>query len=181
MHNIFFTADTHFRHANLLKYMPNRPGKTIEEHDEILIERWNEVVKPGDSVYHLGDFLFGSGRRCTDNVDRYLKRLNGQVHLILGNHDGKAVRRCNWASISDIKCIKINKQRLVLCHYSMVVWRKSHYGAWQLFGHSHGNLEDCPHRLSTDVGVDSWGYRPVTLDQIRPIMAKKERRSVDHH
>ena len=181
MNNIFFTSDTHFRHAKILEYEPGRPGETIREHDEILIERWNEVVKPGDSVYHLGDFLFGSGRRCTDYVQNYLKRLNGQVHLIIGNHDGKAVRKGNWASVSDIKSIQVEGQRLVLCHYSMVVWRKSHWGAWQLYGHSHGNLEENPNRLSTDVGVDCWDYWPVSLEQIRPIMDAKERVSVDHH
>ena len=49
----FFTSDTHFGHANVIKF-DNRPFANIEEHDEELVRRWNAVVKPGDVVCHLG-------------------------------------------------------------------------------------------------------------------------------
>lgn len=39
-----------------------------------------------------------------------------------------------------------------------------------LFGHSHGNLPGTA--TSTDVGVDCFEYRPVTLDEIRVRLAE---------
>ena len=52
--DIWIISDTHFQHENILKFEPTRPGSTIQEHDEALIDNWNSVVKPGDKVYHLG-------------------------------------------------------------------------------------------------------------------------------
>lgn len=84
MINTFFIADTHFRHNKILEYeKENRPFSSIEEHDEELIKRWNEVVKPNDNIYHLGDFALGGGASVI-NIGR---RLNGKKRLIMGNHD----------------------------------------------------------------------------------------------
>lgn len=40
---LFFTADTHFGHANILK-LCGRPFETIEEMNETMIGKWNERV-----------------------------------------------------------------------------------------------------------------------------------------
>jgi calcineurin-like phosphoesterase family protein len=81
--NIFFIGDTHFGHKNILKFEPeHRPFKDIKEHDEILIQRWNSVVKSEDDVYHLGDVWLGGS-----DILKNLNRLNGKKRLILGNHD----------------------------------------------------------------------------------------------
>ncbi len=49
MSNKFYISDWHYGHANVLAF-DNRPFKTIEEMDNALVERWNAVVKPGDTV-----------------------------------------------------------------------------------------------------------------------------------
>lgn len=58
---IFFTADTHFGHANILK-LCGRPFDTIEEMNEKMIGNWNDRVKGTDTVYIVGDMFF----RCSD-------------------------------------------------------------------------------------------------------------------
>lgn len=83
MNNTWFTADTHFGHANILGFEPNqRPFNTVEEMNEVLIEKWNSVVREKDTVYHLGDVAFGK------HSLPLIKRLNGKKRLCLGNHDG---------------------------------------------------------------------------------------------
>ena len=80
--DIWFIGDTHWGHANILKYEADyRPFKHIHEHDEALIENWNSVVKDEDTIFHLGDFCFGR-----KNI-HIAKRLNGKKRLIMGNHD----------------------------------------------------------------------------------------------
>lgn len=82
MSNIWFISDTHFGHKNILEYEKEaRPFKTVEEMNETIIERWNNVVRDEDTVYHLGDFCFSKG-----NI-RLAGRLNGKKRLIMGNHD----------------------------------------------------------------------------------------------
>jgi calcineurin-like phosphoesterase family protein len=79
---VFFTSDTHFGHTNILKYC-DRPFSSTEEMDEEIIRCWNSVVKPDNIVFHLGDFAFGTIAQW----ETYRNRLNGHIHLILGNHD----------------------------------------------------------------------------------------------
>lgn len=82
MINTWFTSDTHFGHKNILEYeKEHRPFASLEEMHEVMIERWNYVVKPKDKVYHLGDFAFGR-----KNIS-IAGKLNGRKILILGNHD----------------------------------------------------------------------------------------------
>lgn len=80
----FFIGDTHFGHKNIINFesvRPFRPFTSIEEHDEELVRRWNSVVRKGDTVWHLGDFAFGSKHIAIAG------RLNGIKKLVLGNHD----------------------------------------------------------------------------------------------
>lgn len=178
---LWFTSDTHFGHANIIRYC-NRPFASVGQMDEELIRRWNARVQPGDSVWHLGDFSMGAA----DTVQRYRSRLNGTVHLVWGNHDKRREEvAALFASVNDLAEITVSTRgenhHVVLCHYAMRVWPKSHHGAWQLYGHSHGTLPDDPHALGLDVGVDSWDYAPVSVAEIAARMAKKEWRPVDHH
>ena len=86
--DVWFTSDTHFYHENILRYC-NRPFRGIAEMNETLVRNWNEVVPPDGVVFHLGDFAFGSPSQWND----ILSRLNGQIYLILGNHDMKQIRQ----------------------------------------------------------------------------------------
>lgn len=164
---IYFTADSHFGHANILRYC-HRPFSTIDEMDETIIANWNFIVNSGDTVYHLGDFAFR-------NPLQYRKRLKGNIVLIRGNHDFKRIKgKCNidlFESIHDLLEIRINDQPIVLCHYAMRVWSKSHFNSWQLYGHSHNTLDE--YGKTYDVGVDGNNFTPVSISQLYKIMEKK--------
>jgi calcineurin-like phosphoesterase family protein len=170
MKEIFFASDTHFGHANIIKYS-NRPFANTKEMDEALITNWNSRVKPTDDIYHLGDFCFGS----TAYADYILKQLNGNKFFIFGNHD-KAIRdeaAANFKWLRHYYELKEDKQTIVLCHYAMRVWNKSHHGSYMLYGHSHGKLEATPWGKSMDVGVDCHNYFPISLEEVTAIMDKR--------
>ena len=80
---VFFTADTHFCHARLIAI---RGFETVEEHDVALVNNWNRVVQPQDTVIHLGDFLLGAGDRSKEVCINLFNRLNGHIVLLWGNH-----------------------------------------------------------------------------------------------
>jgi calcineurin-like phosphoesterase family protein len=165
MRQIWFTSDTHFGHANIIKYC-NRPYENVQEMDETLISNWNKVVKEDDIVYHLGDFCLGS-------VEHYLVRLKGHITILKGDHDRQ------WVGLHRDSILRIeppelideygNDRMIVLCHYAMRSWYKSHYASWHLFGHHHGKLP--PYGLSFDVGVDAWNYYPASLYYVAEKMA----------
>jgi calcineurin-like phosphoesterase family protein len=171
-----FTSDTHFSHANIIRYC-NRPFTDADHMDTVMVDRWNEVVKQGDTVWHLGDFSM----RNSEIATRIRQRLNGKINLIWGNHDSNQVRNLPiWASSQPYAEINLDGSKLVLLHYAMKVWNRSHHGAIHLYGHSHNMLP--ADSGSCDVGVDAWDFRPVTLAQIKARLAKAPPRViVDHH
>lgn len=158
----WFTADLHLGHANILRHC-QRPFTNVEEMDENLIELWNVCVRPKDTIYVAGDLIW-QGARLVD----YLGRLNGTIHLILGNHDERFARiygaHARISSVSHLKEIRIAGHHVVLCHYPLRSWRGSNRGAWQLHGHCHGTMEPLPNQL--DVGVDGWEYRPIEEEEV---------------
>lgn len=175
---IWFTSDTHYGHANIMKYS-NRPFSSVKEMDESMIARWNSRVAPGDTVYHLGDFAFAKRR---ETVEAILQRLQGNKFLILGNHDKDSVRKAQgFVQITPHKEIKVGDQKIVLNHYAMKVWNRSHHGAWQLYGHSHGTLPNDPGKMHFDVGVDCWNYCPISFEQVAEEMKNHTFVPVDHH
>lgn len=160
MTDTWFTADTHFGHANIIKYC-NRPFASAREMDEALIERWNSRVQPNDTVWHLGDFGFYKTR---DELKSVFDRLNGNKYLITGNHDRDRTKSLFWEQVVPLQELQFGSTTLVLCHYGMRVWNKSHHGALHFYGHNHGTLHG--DSQSTDVGVDCWDYYPVNLEMV---------------
>jgi len=157
--NYFFTADEHYGHKNIIKYC-NRPFADVNKMDEFIISNHNEVVKDSDLVIHAGDFTLTNKHIAGE----YIKRLNGKHIFVKGSHD-KWSQNLPW-----IYNITIEKQLIIVCHYAMRRWPRSHYGAWHVYGHSHGKL--LPYGLSWDVGVDNNNFCPVSYDQLKEIMNK---------
>ncbi len=156
---VFFTSDTHFGHGNIIGFC-NRPFGNTEEMDRAMIDGWNVSVRPEDTVWHLGDFTL---YHDPEKIDNLLHALNGTKHLIRGNHDN-AKGVTGWASIQDMANIHCEGQRLFLFHYPMREWPGKWQGAMHLYGHVHGNLE--PLAGSMDVGVDTWGGKPVSIEEL---------------
>ncbi len=163
MRKIHFTADTHFGHILALTHRM-RPFASLNEMDELLITRWNERVTPDDEVYHLGDV----GHEHHSNLAGILGRLNGQIHLILGNNDPRAMMEATsrFVSIAEMREIAVGGQRIFLCHYPLREWPNAWRGAWHLYGHVHGKFDRQPLGLSLDVGVDSHDFGPIGMDTV---------------
>lgn len=234
MPNIWFTSDTHYHHKNMVSGTSDwedrskcRKFETIETHDDQLVQAINTVVKPEDTLYHLGDWSFGGIER----VWEFRKRLNCMnIHLILGNHDHhieKNRKLVTWpqeaemlellkveyqktpkmiefnlqdlfSSVQHYREVTIEGKHIILCHYAMRVWNKSHKGSWMLYGHSHGTLEQMRPQIANptwlgdmyytknyrtmDVGADTNYLMPYSFGQLKEIMADKDvLLEVDHH
>jgi len=131
--------------------------------NETIIYNWNNTVTLDDTIYCLGDFGFGP----VNNLLPLFNRLNGKKILIRGNHDKKDVIKLPWDSIHDILEVKYQNITYNLCHYPdyhMRTCSKSSYDTRYLFGHCHGALT--PHNCSCDVGMDCWGFTPVSILQL---------------
>lgn len=183
---IFFTSDLHFGHKAIIGYC-NRPFADVDAMDAAMISRWNDAVTDNDDVYVVGDVSFHKPERTVE----ILRQLRGRIYLVAGNHDdkhlrhhGDCARRFTWIKDFyelDVKDPDASKgtRKVVLCHYALRVWNKSHWGSWHLYGHSHGTLPDDPYSLSFDVGVDCWSYTPVSYAQVKARMAEKKWKPID--
>ena len=199
LNKLWFTSDTHFGHKNILKYCYNSrkvsfvdgrespvniftengadPKQYLEEHNEFLINRWNESIEPGDTVYHLGDFSYLKEEECI----KLIERLNGNIHLIEGNHDkamsSKVRAKFQWVKqMYELRVFDPEMdvyQYIIMCHFPFESWDKKYHGSWHCHGHSHGLLPSANNQARLDVGVDCNDLRPFSYEQIKEIMTTK--------
>jgi len=166
---MYFTADTHFGHENIIK-LCNRPFKTIEEMNEALIKNWNSKVCGADTVYIIGDMFF----RCKDATP-ILNRLKGKKHLIIGNHDSSWMDTVDlekyFVEVSDFKIITNSQHAITLCHYPLLTW-KHEKRSYMVHGHLHADTTDdffpllCRREKLLNAGVDVNGFAPVTFEEL---------------
>ena len=155
----WFTADEHYGHKNIIKYC-DRPFKTDEEMDQTLIDNHNSVVGENDVVFHIGDFTL----RSRNFAQSIIRQLNGSHVFLEGSHD----RWLKQSHAEQIRTLTTDSYMIVMCHYCLRTWHCSHYGAYHVYGHSHGKLP--PIGKSWDIGVDNNHYLPVSLEQLVNIM-----------
>jgi len=167
---IWFTADFHLSHRNIIKYC-NRPFRDVEDMDNIIIKNMISKIKSGDTLYFLGDLTFK-----VDLARKFFESFkNVKIYFLIGNHDSTKVIKLAeeyCESVSHLKNIQINNQSITLCHYAMRVWNKSHFNSWQLYGHSHGTLT--PIGKQYDVGIDTNKFYPISFDELVDVMEQKQ-------
>ena len=135
----------------------------------VIIQRWNDIVNSKDEVYILGDVSFGKVGATVD----ILNRLNGIKTLIIGNHDTDLIKHqefidCFKGGMFDLLERKFNGKHYVMCHYPMLAWNKSHYGAINLFGHLHSSWRGNKNQIN--VGMDCHNLCPISIDDLPSLL-----------
>lgn len=161
MPELFFTADQHFWHDNILHYC-NRPFRNVNQMNEQLIELHNKVVKPNDTVWMLGDYTLAGGNHF-ESVQRLTRRLNGRKHFVLGNHDKFKPFTYVGMGFHTVHTVEhLEKLDIYLVHDPAVanvlrdkLWFSGH--VHKLFKHA---------RNVVNVGVDQWNFMPVHIDEL---------------
>ena len=167
---IYFTSDLHLGHNNIIK-LSDRPFRNIDEMNRALIQNWNAVVSPRDEIYILGDLSF---RKNAEDVNEWLKKLNGIKYLIKGNHDkyldSPDFEKQAFGWVKDYFVLPYNKIRFVLFHYPIHEWDGYFQETVHLHGHVHEKLIQGQHeqkeRRAINVGVDVSGFMPVSIDTV---------------
>jgi calcineurin-like phosphoesterase family protein/2'-5' RNA ligase len=159
--NVFLISDTHFDHTNIIRYC-NRPFKSTSEMNHVIISNWNKTIRKKDIVFFLGDLRFGRGSRETDY---WLKRLNGRIYFLNGNHETKS----RITKFYDKFIIKYRSRRFLLLHDPKNIPKD--WAGWTICGHHHNNYPiDFPFingktRL-INVGVELLNYTPLNIKKL---------------
>lgn len=134
-----YIADWHWGHANCI-YFDNRPFKDVEEMNAELIRRWNEAVRPCDTVYVLGDMFWVNMSTAIE----VLNQLNGTIILVKGNHDrcyDARLKKC-FAKVVDYLEVEDGEDHIVLSHYPIPCFKNHFYGWLHFYGHVHTSFEE---------------------------------------
>lgn len=192
---IWFTSDIHFGHQNILEYT-DRPFVNINEHDEAIIDRYNNKVQQGDVCYFLGDIFFGCS---TEKARDYLSRMRGTKILIKGNHDkNKDVwyYQVGFDVVLEQAQIRLGQKIVHLSHYPFEApWYKKIYywiksrkyrnfkskkyrnipddGKWLLCGHVHTSRKIIAKR-TLHIGLDAWDCYPISATEVLQTIDKEE-------
>ena len=186
---IWLTADIHYGHKNIIKYS-ERPFKNITEMNNTIVSNWNSVATCKDTVYILGDITLESIHTFREFIKRIVAK---EVFIIPGGHDKRWVKQFpddyfhkysgdydydKYVNIvSSLYEIRVAHETIVLCHYPMETWEKSHYGSLHFHGHAHCHLPLRKNRL--DVGVDCHNFFPVSLEQAKKLIQENNANFLD--
>jgi calcineurin-like phosphoesterase family protein len=168
MSNTFFTGDCHFSHKNIIRYC-NRPFPTVEEMNYKMKLNWNSKVSKNDIVWHVGDFCFIKDRKKRLEL---INSLNGTINILIGDHgDEKLFEfpeeiKGKLYNKSYLLNINVYNKPITICHWPMRSWAKSHYGSYNLHGHTHNN-ETKMYKNQLNVGVDCCDFFPISFDEVR--------------
>lgn len=167
---IYYTSDLHLFHSNIIKHC-NRPFKTVEEMNELILKNYNSIVKDTDKVIFLGDISYAKNKEEEQKVIEFLSKFKGKKILISGNHDNRLLRlkefRDQFIRIDNYASIYDGDNKVILCHYPIEEWDGFFKDSIHLYGHVHNNnngLKDIKNRYN--VGVDVNDFKPVTLEQL---------------
>lgn len=166
MNNIFFSADTHIGHRNILRYMVGRPYSSEPDtfaHDQWLIDLWQRTIDKTDRIYFAGDLTFYK----STEAKQLLERLPGEKYLAPGNHDAsikahskyfKKVAQIMEITLKSSVCDFLKEDlKILMSHYPLLDWSGKHQGTVMLHGHCHGTLDEYNGQSSDlrfDVGID---------------------------
>ena len=183
MSKIFLTSDTHFGHDREFIWKV-RGFNSVEEMNETIVQKWNKTVSAEDDAYILGDVILGD----PVNIE-YVKRLNGKLHIVLGNHDTPKREEMyrnlpNVVEVAEVGIrLKYKKHHFVLTHYPTMTGNLEKESLKQmslnLYGHTHqasNFYNDTP--FMYHVGVDSHDCYPALLDDIIDEMYAKVKECV---
>ena len=170
---IFFSSDYHFNHSKPFIYEP-RGFTSVLEMNDIILENHNKIIRPNDDIYLLGDLSLGD----LDNSLKYIKQLNGHLHLVRGNHctDRRWEAYCKLPNV--VECenaiyLKYGKQNYYLSHYPTITSNHDYdkplpQRLLNLCGHTHtkDKWQDADKGFIYHVEVDAHNCYPVSIDTI---------------
>lgn len=167
MSDIWVTSDTHFNHENIIKFC-GRPFESAKMMNEMLVDNWNSVIKPGDKVYHLGDVYMGGGFE-REETEKMLLSLNGQKRLLLGNHDNgrdqilhKVFKKIElWRMFPEFGLLMTH----VPVHNSTL--GEGRFGSEMINIHGHIHQNKSPSDDHRCVCVEWTDYKPVNIEDLR--------------
>ena len=172
----YFTADLHFGHSEIINYC-SRPFSDVSEMNKVLIKNWNSRVNNDDHVYIAGDVFYG-GRDAAGMKDAVatVKKLNGILHLIAGNHDIPYLKNMEYhylfADVDQLRYLKHGKEHIFLSHYPMAEWSGYFRGSWHIYGHIHNSTTGSAYQYmktqdkALNAATDICGFMPVTFDEL---------------
>lgn len=177
---IYFISDHHWGHANVIR-MSHRPFDNVHEMNQVMFERWNEVVEPDDEVYYLGDIMFKMNPNTF--VNHIFNKLNGKIYFLEGNHDTKYLKkymdRIEWVRDRfDLRYTHEEKEyRFILDHYPIYSWNGMWRKSIHLHGHTHYNTSDLyfesiGHKLN--VNCEFLDYRPISIVDVINMFKDKD-------
>lgn len=174
---LFFTADLHFFHDNIIDYC-GRPFKNSKEMNKELVDNWNSTVKSNDIIVVVGDLSIGRPRGLYDLV----KKLRGRKILVLGNHDDFSFQKylkMGFESVHTFLEIGIKYSSGVdsvyVAHDSAVynVLESKYDNPFMVCGHVHTFFKS--KKGCVNCGVDIWDFKPVSYD----ILAQEYNESIN--
>jgi calcineurin-like phosphoesterase family protein len=175
---IWFCSDHHLFHQGVLNFKrkdgtPLRSFSSVEEMNETILQRHNELVHPSDHVYFMGDVTFRTGREFDDLFNKF----NGRKRLVVGNHDAVKNITNHFQKISCWRVFNQSKDEISFTVSHVPIHPGSVKGSFNVHGHTHDNdvtdESGIPDLRYVNLSMEKTDYRPISYDQLQQEMRER--------
>ena len=176
MSAVFVTSNQQFGRPSAINKF-KRPFETVEEMNKVLVEAWNSVVQKDDLVYVLGNFGWDP-----ETTEECINKLNGRIHLMLGENDAAAVEiseisdTTDKLTISDKQIDVYQKSGIVFSHWPLQEGPKKRKRYINAFGYHSNKLKTDHKKGVINVSCDFWSFKPVKLSQMIALFQEIEKK-----
>lgn len=162
---IFVTSNMQLgRPTSMKKY--KRDFESVDDMNTHLINSWNDVVKPGDVVYHLGNFAWDP-KTAQDT----LLRLNGEIKILVAEHDKpieilaeKNMLRSGVSIVTQVEVLDTLK--CVLSYWPLQAWPNKSKRYYSIIGYPDKKFKSDPKTRVINISSDLWNNKPQDLERI---------------
>jgi calcineurin-like phosphoesterase family protein len=167
---MWFCSDHHLWHENIIGYT-GRPFSNAEEMNEALLESHNELVKPQDHVYFLGDMTMLRNGRDKERFIQEVRKYNGHKRLFLGNHDHFSIKTYLDAGFEKIYATWRTEDNIIFSHIPI---HPQSLGS--VIANVHGHIHEAPEYEPAfvndrcipyiNVSMENIDYKPINREEL---------------
>jgi calcineurin-like phosphoesterase family protein len=170
----FIIANCQFGRSGVIR-PNNRPFGNVQDMNDEMVQRWNAVVKPEDTVIHLGNFAWDP-----TTAEEMFEDLNfNQLLLLPAEHDSAILELQAAGGLpTNVKVVNYifeqNNLNATFSYWPMLEWPSKSKGGYLFHGYYNKKYKSDHKKKMINMATEFWNYTPQNINSILTLFDDKD-------